>query len=90
MTRPRSRRVRFTGCPHCESVRFLPGPRGGMSQNIACERCGARFNVAFFGRGFPPVLLEELSGPGDVDPDLFGGYIIELVSSSPPPDFIEV
>ena len=33
-------------CPACtEPTRFLAGPRGGMSQNIKCEKCGQRFNI---------------------------------------------
>ena len=33
-------------CPDCGSYKeFLPGPRGGLCQNIRCGRCGSEFNV---------------------------------------------
>jgi hypothetical protein len=36
-------------CPDCGSESaFVPGPRGGMGQNIACVCCGAEFNIARF------------------------------------------
>jgi len=31
-------------CPDCGERHFFEGPRGGMSVNIACSRCGAEFN----------------------------------------------
>jgi len=33
-------------CPDCGWNHFIPGPRGGMSENLECARCGSRFNVA--------------------------------------------
>jgi hypothetical protein len=36
-------------CPDCGCVIFRPGPRGGISQNIECVKCGSRFNVAKWG-----------------------------------------
>jgi len=33
-------------CPDCGCFIFRPGPRGGLSQNIDCVRCGSRFSVA--------------------------------------------
>jgi hypothetical protein len=36
-------------CPDCGCIIFRPGPRGGISQNIECVRCGSRFNVAKWG-----------------------------------------
>jgi hypothetical protein len=35
-------------CPNCDGVKFSPGPRGGLSQNIECRNCLRRFNVAVF------------------------------------------
>ena len=32
-------------CPDCGAHAFLKGPRGGMSMNVKCGRCGAAFNV---------------------------------------------
>lgn len=32
-------------CPDCGDHQFLEGPHGGMSVNIECATCGARFNV---------------------------------------------
>jgi hypothetical protein len=32
-------------CPDCGCGVFRPGPRGGLSQNIECAQCKARFNV---------------------------------------------
>lgn len=32
-------------CPDCGSESFLEGPHGGMSVNIMCSACGAKFNV---------------------------------------------
>jgi len=39
--------------PCCGSAEFLEGPEGGMSTNIKCAKCGARWNVA------PPLRLLE-------------------------------
>jgi hypothetical protein len=39
---------KFVGkvCPDCDQGDSMrPGPRGGIAQNYACERCGAEFNV---------------------------------------------
>jgi len=33
-------------CPDCGWNYFIPGPRGGMSENVECAQCRARFNVA--------------------------------------------
>lgn len=35
-------------CPDCGNDTFRDGPRGGLAQNIACERCGSKFNVTIF------------------------------------------
>ena len=32
-------------CPDCDTPSLLEGPRGGMSVNVKCGRCGAKFNV---------------------------------------------
>lgn len=37
-------------CPDCDPAsRLHAGPRGGMNQNFACERCGGEFNIAKHG-----------------------------------------
>ncbi len=33
-------------CPDCGGGQIIPGPRGGLSQNVHCAGCGSRFNVA--------------------------------------------
>ena len=33
-------------CPDCRMPKLVPGPRGGLSRNVACDNCGSRFNVA--------------------------------------------
>jgi hypothetical protein len=75
--------IPFTGCPHCESIRFLAGPRGGSSQNVTCLGCSARLTLVIPPLPGPLLLLEELSGPTGEPADPRGGrYIIEL---APPP-----
>lgn len=32
-------------CPDCCGEHFLAGPEGGLTQNVECADCGARFNV---------------------------------------------
>jgi hypothetical protein len=39
----------------CGSEEFLKGPRGGMSINIKCMKCGATYNY------YPGFLIEKLS-----------------------------
>lgn len=36
--------LRTGHCPDCRQVPLVTGPRGGMSQNVACLSCGAEFN----------------------------------------------
>lgn len=33
----------MTTCPHCGSEEFFEGPHGGLSVNVKCRRCGAKF-----------------------------------------------
>ncbi|NTF17382.1 hypothetical protein G6L37_03000 [Agrobacterium rubi] len=35
-------------CPDCGEKEFLPGPRGGLSQNMSCVGCGSEFNLASY------------------------------------------
>jgi DNA-directed RNA polymerase subunit RPC12/RpoP len=35
-------------CPDCGSDTMRGGPKGGMSQNVACANCGAEFNDMVF------------------------------------------
>jgi len=56
-------------CPDCGGDDFREGPSGGMSTNIMCAGCGARFNMSPFGAerigdpvvpvGCLPALFEE-------------------------------
>lgn len=32
-------------CPDCGSAHFLESPHGGLSVNIMCADCGAKFNI---------------------------------------------
>lgn len=32
-------------CPDCGGHKFLEGPHGGVSVNIMCDGCGAKFNI---------------------------------------------
>lgn len=38
--------LRQARCPDCDGEEFLGGPEGGICQNIKCEGCGSKFNVA--------------------------------------------
>lgn len=31
-------------CPSCRSIWFFEGPRGGLSVNVKCVKCGRKFN----------------------------------------------
>jgi hypothetical protein len=76
----------FHRCPHCRSVRFYPGPRGGSSQNVTCVDCTARFSLVIPPLPGPLLLLEELRGPAvrPTDPsDTVAGYVIELFFTCP-------
>lgn len=38
------------GCPFCGGKEFIEGPHGGLSVNIRCDICGAKFNdMSVFG-----------------------------------------
>ncbi len=34
----------FKSCPDCNGIKFLRGPKGGLSVNFKCEQCGSKFN----------------------------------------------
>jgi len=38
-------------CPECKGHEFHPGPFGGLSENIRCAQCGAKF---WIGAPFDP------------------------------------
>lgn len=44
-------------CPDCGSEDFLEGPHGGLSVNIECVGCGARFNM------MGPFGVERIGSP---------------------------
>jgi hypothetical protein len=53
------------GCPFCHTSHptLTKGPTGGMSKNMACLHCEARYNVMWnFGGG---VLMVEMTKEGD-------------------------
>jgi hypothetical protein len=52
---------RFERCRWCLGESFYEGPSGGLSQNITCSTCGARYNIGLMPGG--PVLIDILSGP---------------------------
>lgn len=43
-------------CPNCGGHLFHPGPRGGLSENIRCAGCGAKW---WIGAPFPPEPLQN-------------------------------
>ena len=49
--------IRIGGCVFCGCTEFLEGPCGGLSVNVECDRCGARFNF------MPPYGADLISGP---------------------------
>ena len=66
-------------CPDCGGTIFRPGPRGGISQNIECVHCLARFNVArhpavpAHGVVFAHRIPREADGGGEWREDMFRG-----------------
>lgn len=54
----RRRREELRRCRTCgtRSDRFLPGPRGGMNQNVQCPSCGHWYNMIMGTR----VMTEDL------------------------------
>lgn len=51
-------------CPCCHERELEPGPRGGLSQNFTCRRCGARFNKLGPGCELGAELIEGPKGQG--------------------------
>jgi hypothetical protein len=47
-------------CPDCGGLTWRPGPRGGLSRNIECNSCHARFNVAIYNGTV--VMAEKIDG----------------------------
>lgn len=43
-------------CPKCGGHDFNPGPHGGLSENIRCAGCGAKW---WIGLPFPPEPLQN-------------------------------
>src|SRR5262249_38091498 len=52
---------KFSQCYHCGDTGYYEGPAGGLSMNITCAGCGARYNVYIMPDGLH--FGEELSGP---------------------------
>jgi hypothetical protein len=46
-------------CPDCGGDEFMRGPSGGLSINIECVGCGARFNIVHHAAAAPGVILIE-------------------------------
>jgi hypothetical protein len=57
-------------CPHCGSTGFLDGPCGGLSQNIMCAVCGAKFNIC------PPFFAQSIGNPNDGWKNIVKGCLI--------------
>lgn len=54
---PKENDLLLTGiCPDCGAELLLPGPSGGMSQNMLCGKCKVEFCVS-------PVLSERIHQP---------------------------
>jgi hypothetical protein len=49
-------------CPDCGGEEFLTGPQGGLSQNVMCGKCDAKFNLAPFDNGWlgKPFIAERI------------------------------
>jgi hypothetical protein len=72
----------FRCCPHCESRRFLPGPRGGSSLNVLCAGCSARYNLLI--QPYEVWLIDPISAPTGSPPNFSGAaYLIELIHAEP-------
>lgn len=44
-------------CPDCGHTKFIPGPSGGMSQNMLCATCHSEFNLTL------PYFADRLGNP---------------------------
>lgn len=54
-------------CPDCGGSEFLDGPRGGLSQNMACAGCGSEYNIARYeGRIITVDRIRRDVAPADV------------------------
>jgi len=51
LTEKESKTIESGHCPDCDSVYFLHGPAGGMSENIRCKHCGKEFCFSPFPGG---------------------------------------
>lgn len=49
-------------CPECGGTDLLAGPRGGLAQNVKCDRCGTIFSVV---PGWPGG-IGEVMGRGQI------------------------
>lgn len=52
-------RLRHGRCPDCGGCLYA-GPEGGMSVNVACDKCGSEFNLS-------PVMAHRNSVKGSPD-----------------------
>lgn len=41
--------IKEVKCPICNNEMFSKGPRGGLSQNIKCNKCKSVLNITPFG-----------------------------------------
>ena len=64
-----SRIVSELKCPKCDYNSFLVGPRGGLSQNIKCARCGYWMNVTPVPRLIPATDTLAVGGFWITDED---------------------
>lgn len=56
-------------CPNCKNEKMWDGPRGGLSQNIFCPKCGKEWNYSPM--GFDPIIpaRPELYSRGEGNED---------------------
>lgn len=63
-------------CPDCGEASFIPGPRGGLAQNMTCSGCGSEFNIARCdGRIFMASRIDRSS---------YSGKIVTVPAPDPP------
>lgn len=57
-------------CPFCGGVEFSSGPEAGISKNIWCIGCSARFNISMFD-------VELLSEPANMEGGIYAIMEVE-------------
>jgi len=53
-------------CPDCGGAEFIPGPKGGLAQNVLCAGCHSEYNFAF------PIAVHRIGKPRAGRTNLYG------------------